>query len=69
MVSTDITTENHWNEYLNSYANLLAENKLIRYSGVGKKKDGRIFHIEISAQRFKIRKKSVVLMIGKCQKE
>jgi len=69
MVSTDITTENYWNEYLNSYANLLAENKHIRYSGVGKRKDGKIFHIEISAQRFKIRKKSVVLMIGKCPKE
>ncbi len=69
MVSTDITTEEHWHEYLECYAKQFAEDQVIRYPGVGKRKDGKNLHLEISAQRFRVGKKPLVLMICRCPEE
>ena len=63
MHATDITTEDHWNEYLNIYAKKLAETQVLTFRGIGKRKDGVIFPVEMSAHRFTIQNKSVVLVI------
>ena len=69
MVSTDITTEEHWYEYLQCYAKQFAEDQVIRYHGVGKRKDGKKLQVEVSAQRFRLRKKPLVLMICRSPEE
>ena len=69
MVSTDITTEEHWYEYLQCYAKQFAEDQVIRYHGEGKRKDGKKLQVEVSAQRFRLRKKPLVLMICRSPEE
>lgn len=63
MNSADITSEEHWNEYVQNYYQKLAENQILTYPGEGRRKDGQIFPVEISSHRFTLQKNPVVLII------
>ena len=69
MVSSDIITEKHNTKYQKSYVKQFTEDQIIRYQGIMMRKDGGEILVDISEQRFRMKGKSVVLMICRCMEE